>query len=208
MLLISAIGLMALALGYFKGPYPLAMVGSPDEGLSNTLPPKIMLIALGLFQFGFLLAIEKPMRQLLNRLRLWTSTVLVSSMIMTVYLWHITVMVIVIGILYLFDGFGLRMEPGSTAWWSTRPVWVFALFVLLLPTALALSRFERGGKKTGASTLTAVRQVAGAVMICLGVALLAMYGYGGGPVPRLDVMSFALVVVGSGISGLLPGFRS
>jgi hypothetical protein len=44
-------------------------------------------------------------------------------------------------------------------------------------------------------------------MICLGVALLALYGYGGGPLPRLDLMSFSLVIVGSGISGLLPKFR-
>jgi hypothetical protein len=44
-------------------------------------------------------------------------------------------------------------------------------------------------------------------MICLGVALLAMYGFGGGPVERLDLISFMLVIVGSGISGLLPKFR-
>ncbi len=208
MLLVSAVGLAGLTLGYFKGPYPLAMVGSPDEGLSNTLPPKVMLIALGLFQFGFLLAIEKPMRHLLNRLWLWTSTVLISSMIMTVYLWHITVMVILIGVLFLFDGFGLTIEPGTSAWWSTRPVWVIVLFILLLPTALLLSRFERGGRKTGKAAPFASRQVAGAIMLCLGVALLAMHGYGGGPFEHMDKMSFAFVVVGSGISGLLPGFRS
>jgi len=53
------------------------------------------------------------------------------------------------------------------------------------------------------------------MMICLGVALLAMYGYGGGPIPKLavgsmelDVGSFVLVIVGAGISGLLPRFRS
>ena len=44
-------------------------------------------------------------------------------------------------------------------------------------------------------------------MICLGVALLAMYGYGGGPIARLDLIAFSLVIVGSGISGLLPSFK-
>jgi hypothetical protein len=43
------------------------------------------------------------------------------------------------------------------------------------------------------------------MMLCLGIALLALYGYGGGPIPRLDVMSFTLVVIGAGVSGLLPG---
>jgi hypothetical protein len=45
------------------------------------------------------------------------------------------------------------------------------------------------------------------MMICLGVALLAMYGYGGGPLPNLDLYSLAMVVAGAGISGILPGVR-
>ena len=208
MLLVSAVGLLALWLLVFKGPYPMAMVGSPDEDVSNSLPPKITLIALGLFQFGFLLGIEKPMRALLNRLWLWTSTVLISSMIMTVYLWHITVMIVFIAVSFLLGGPGLGIEPGTDAWWWTRPLWLVGLWIPLLPVALVLSRFERGSRPASAKVPASARQVGGAVMICLGVALLAMYGYGGGPVPRLDVMSFGLVVVGSAISGLLPGFRS
>jgi peptidoglycan/LPS O-acetylase OafA/YrhL len=94
LLLYSAVGFVTLYLLISKGPYPLAMVGSPDEGLSNTLPPKVTLIALGVFQFGLLLALEGPMRRVLESLRLWTATVLINSMIMTLYLWHITVMVL------------------------------------------------------------------------------------------------------------------
>ena len=55
---ISALGFLALVLLVFVGPYPVAMVGSPDKELSNSLPPKITLLALGVFQFGLLLAIE------------------------------------------------------------------------------------------------------------------------------------------------------
>jgi len=46
LLLYSALGLATMSLLIFEGPYPFAMVGSPDEGLSNTLPPKITLLAL------------------------------------------------------------------------------------------------------------------------------------------------------------------
>jgi peptidoglycan/LPS O-acetylase OafA/YrhL len=74
----SAIGFGALWILIFEGPYPFAMVGSPDEGLSNTLPPKITLFALGVFQFGLLLAIEAPMRRLLSNVRLWAATVLMA----------------------------------------------------------------------------------------------------------------------------------
>ncbi len=207
LLLYSALGLAAMSLLIFVGPYPLAMVGSPDEGLSNTLPPKITLLALAIFQFGLLLSIEGPMRRFLQNLRLWTATVLINSMIMTVYLWHITIMVIFVSLLYLADGFGLGLEPGTPAWWLLRPLWIAVLYMLLLPVALLMSPFERRGRAADAGVPSAVRQVGGAMMICLGVALLAMYGYGGGPLPRLDVASFALVVFGSGISGLLPGFK-
>ena len=208
LIIYSAMGLLALYLLIFKGPYPLAMVGSPDEGLSNTLPPKITLLALGIFQFGLLLALEGPMRRTLSGLRLWTATVLVNSMIMTVYLWHITVMVVFVALLYMAGGIGLTLEPGTTEWWLWRPVWVAVLLVLLIPVALPLSTFERRGRSQNSATPSAARQVTGAMMICLGVALLAMYGYGGGPIPRLDVGSFALVIVGAGISGVLPGFKS
>ncbi len=203
----AAVGFLVLWLLVFRGPYPLAMVGSPDEGLSNTLPPKITLLALGVLQFGLLLSLESPMRRVLNGLRLWTATVLINSMIMTVYLWHITVMVVFVAVLYLAGGPGLGIEPGTTEWWWSRPVWVGVLLVLLLPIALLLSPLERRSRSADAAVPAPARQVAGAIMICLGVALLAMYGFGGGPFPRLDLAAFSLVVVGSGISGLLPGFR-
>ncbi len=206
-LFFSVAGFTTLWLMVMYGPYPLAMVGSPDPDLSNTLPPKVTLLALGIFQFGLLLALETPMRRALNGLRLWTATVLINSMIMTVYLWHITVMVIFVALLYLAGGAGLGIEPGTAEWWWSRPVWIAILFLLLLPVALLLSPLERRGRPADAPVPAAGRQIAGAIVICLGVSLLAMYGYGGGPIERLDLISLAMVVVGSGIAGLLPKFR-
>jgi peptidoglycan/LPS O-acetylase OafA/YrhL len=199
----SALGLLALALLIFIGPYPFAMVGSPDENLSNTLPPKITLLALGIAQFGLLLSVEAPMRRVLAGLRIWAATVLINSMIMTLYLWHITVMVILVSLLYLGDGFGLGVEPASTAWWLTRPVWIAVLYACLVPVALLLGPLERRARPAGAPVPSATRLVAGAVLICVGVALLALYGFGNAPVPGLDIAAFALVVVGAAISGLL-----
>ena len=210
----AAFALVALYLLVFPGPYPLAMVGSPDEGISNSQPPKIVLLALGVFQFSLLLALEGPMRRALAGLRLWTATVLINSMIMTVYLWHITVMVVFGAVLYLAGGPGLGIEPGTTEWWLSRPIWIAILMVLLLPVALLLSPLERRSRSADLATPSAARQIGGAMMVCLGLALLAKYGYGGGPLPKLtvgsmqlDVGSFVLVIVGSGLSGLLPRFK-
>ena len=203
LLAISALALASLCVLVFAGPYPLAMIGSPDMTLSNTTPPKITLIALGTFQFGLLLALERPMRRLLEGLRLWTATVLINSMIMTIYLWHISVMMMLIAILYYGGGIGLGFEPGSAGWWWSRPPWILVLLALLIPLALLLSPLERLSRAAGAAALSPARQVAGAVLVCLGIALLARFGYGGVS-PWLDIGAFTLVAAGAAVGGLLP----
>jgi hypothetical protein len=147
------------------------------------------------------------MRRVLESLRLWTATVLINSMIMTLYLWHITVMVLLGTILYFANGFGFGIEPGTSAWWWTRPIWIGVLLLLLFPAALALSPLERRGRIPGAKIPSAARQIAGAVILCLGISLLAVFGYGGGIFTGQDIVSFALVVAGAELSGLLPRLR-
>ena len=47
------------------------------------------------------------------------------------------------------------------------------------------------------------RQVSGAMLLCLGIALLAMFGFGGGPVPWLDQAAFGarrLDVIGNALA--------
>ena len=204
LLALSASSLLALALLVYFGPYPLAMIGSPDMDLSNTTPPKVTLIALALFQFGLLLAIEAPMRRRLENARLWAATVLVNGMIMSIYLWHITVMVLLISALYLAGGHGLGFEPGTPEWWLSRPAWVAVLLFLLLPLALLLSPLERMTRKAQQAPASTLRQVCGASMVCLGIALLSLFGYSGGPLPWLDMASFTLVVAGAIVGGLYP----
>lgn len=201
----AASGLAVLALLIFTGPYPLAMVGSPDEDLSNTLPPKVTLIALAAVQFGLLLTVEAPMRRVLRRLDVWAATVMVNGLIMTVYLWHLTVLVIVVALAWLAGGFGLHVEPATPEWWLTRPLWIAVLYAALLPVALALSRFERRARPAHAAIPSAPRQVGGAVLLCLGVALLALFGFGDSPLPRLDIAAFIMAIAGAGISGVLRG---
>jgi len=157
-------------------------------------------------QFGVLLALEQPMRRKLQNLKLWAGVVLVNTMIMTVYLWHLTVMIIIVALLYLFGGVGLGVEPGTTEWWLTRPLWILFLMAVLVPVALPMSAFERRGRDPGLPVPSSVRQVGGAMLLCLGIAFLARFGYGGGPIRHFDLISFALVIIGAAMSGLLTGF--
>ncbi|MFN0008359.1 MAG: acyltransferase family protein [Planctomycetota bacterium] len=177
-LLYFAIGLLLLLALTRYGPYPRAMVGVPGEPISNTSPPKITLLALAVMQGGLLLSLQAAARRWLSRAAPWTATILVNGMIMTIYLWHLTAMLFVIALSSAVGGVGLRVDPGSGAWWATRPLWHAVLAIALFPLVLMFGRFERPKSRTGSSP-RATRLLAGAALVCAGLALLALGGVGG-----------------------------
>ena len=176
-LLLCVAGLALLVCLTVVGPYPRAMVGVPGGEISNTTPPKITLIALAAAQGGLLLSLQSPARRWLARAVPWTATVLINGMIMTIYLWHLTAMVLWIGLAHVLGGIGLGAAPGSAAWWRGRPLWIVVLALVLLPLVLLFARFER--PKSSPSIPAAWRLVAGASALVIGLAVLARDGIGG-----------------------------
>lgn len=142
-------GLVALGLLVRFGPYPVAMIGVPGSDLSNSMPPTLALLALGIAQTGFAFALEPQARRMLDRVNVWTAVVLVNGMIMTVYLWHLTAFVLVMVAAWLLGGLGLHVEPGSAQWWLSRPIWFAAYIAVLLPLILIFVRFERASRSAG-----------------------------------------------------------
>jgi hypothetical protein len=158
------------------GPYPISMVGVPGEEVSNTLPPDILLLALGAAQTGLVLMLEGPMRRLLDKTRVWAATVLVNGTIMTVYLWHLTVLALLVGLAKLAGGIGLHYVPGSDAWWLARIPWFVALIagmVLLLPL---VGRFERASPPPATFRPSPARILIGAALVSAGIAYLTLGG--------------------------------
>ena len=202
LLTVSLLSLATLAALILVGPYPIAMAGSPGDEVSNTLPPKITLLALGLFQFGLLLAIEKPMQRFLAGLRVWTCTVIINTMIMTVYLWHMTVLLLVFGVSYFAGGFGLGVTVGSAEWWLTRPLWLALLAVLLMPVSLLLSPLERVARPKDAPVPAAWRLVAGALMAGAGITLATLMGLDGNILSPTNTGVIGLVLGGAWVCGV------
>jgi hypothetical protein len=200
-LLVAIVGLAALIALTELGPYPRAMVGVPGEGLSNTTPPKCTLLALALLQGGLMLAMQAPLRRFLARAVPWTATVLINGMIMTIYLWHLTAMVLVIAASDALGGVGLHLAPGSAAWWGTRPLWHVVLALALLPLVLLFGRFERPKDRSG-PPVAAARLVPGAALCCAGLALLALGGIGGEGWLGLRWMILALPFAGAALIGV------
>ena len=185
------------------GPYPRAMVGVPGAGISNTTPPKIMLSALALAQRGLLLSLQPLLARWLMRAVPWTATVLINGMIMTVYLWHLTAMVLWIGLASALGGIGLTHRPGTGEWWRARPVWMITLAIVLFPLVMIFSRFER--PKASATAPPAWRLVLGASLLVVGLALLALDGIGGSGWLGLRPVVLALPFAGAALIGAGTG---
>jgi fucose 4-O-acetylase-like acetyltransferase len=193
----------AMILGLITiGPYPVSMVSVPGQEISNTLPPKISMLALGIVQCGLLLSMEAPMRRWLSRARPWTAVVLINGMIMTVFLWHLTASTLAIGCALLLDDIGLKMMPGSGAWWALRPVWLLAYLLALLPFALGFGRFERSA--AGKHIHSSWRLVTGAILICAGLAMLALDGVAGNGWLGLRPVVLLLPFAGAVLAGVNP----
>ncbi|MEM1052398.1 MAG: acyltransferase [Pseudomonadota bacterium] len=168
------LGLGALISITVYGFYPVSMVSAPD-GFSNSLPPTLALLALGVVQVGLVLGLEPLGRRMLNNVRLWTATVLMNGMIMTVFLWHLTAFVLVMTFVWVaLGGIGLDSVPGTSQWWSTRPIWLAIYSVALLPMIGFFARHERSfGPIRGGRTVPKARAVAGVVLICVGLGCTA-----------------------------------
>ena len=153
-LLWAAGGLTALIALENLGPYPVSMVSVQGEEISNSMPPNLTMLALGAAQTGLLLALEKPARRLLERgVLLGRQTVLINSVIMTVFLWHFTTLILV-SALALLTGVGLSFFPGTDAWWLTRPLWIAVLVLALFPFVAAFTASSATGRPVAAPRRT------------------------------------------------------
>ena len=192
------------------GPYPVAMIGVPGNDLSNSMPPTVALLALGIAQAGLALALEVPMRRLLDKAWLWTATVLMNGIIMTVYLWHLTAFVLVLVAAWLLGGIGLHVAPGTAQWWQLRPVWFAIYIAALLPLIAVFARFEQMGSKGGKGELKQVpnwRLIGGLALVCLGLALTAGISIASPEgVTGLRFWVVALPFVGAGLVGFGPAY--
>jgi peptidoglycan/LPS O-acetylase OafA/YrhL len=191
-------GLAALVFLVEVGQYPVAMLTVPGAEFSNTRPPTVALVALAAMQFGLLGLLQVPARRWLGRPAAWTATVLVNGYIMTVFLWHSTVQTLLVGIAAWLGGLGLGARPGSLAWWLLRPAWMLAMLLVLLPVVALLGRFEQGGREGAAPAAAplAWTQVAGTLLVSLGLGLLAGLGMSLPQFPYLRVGPLVMALGG------------
>ena len=67
-----------------------------------------------------------------------------NTVILTVFLWHMTALLVVLGVLRALD-VNPPAEP-TAAWWAQRPFWVVAPALVLVVLVAVFARFEHLGR--------------------------------------------------------------
>ena len=106
----GALGALLVLTG--PGPYPVSMLGLPGQEVSNMLPPSVCVIAVGVVQLGLVMLARPALLRWLERPRAWRTVVAANSAVMTLFLWHITGLVLAAGAAYLA---GLALPPIGSA---------------------------------------------------------------------------------------------
>ena len=137
----AAGGLAALAGLTASGAWPPSMVGLPGDRVSNMNPPSLCIVALTVWLVGLAMLVRDPLRRWLTRPRPWTLVVSAGSSLMTLFLWHLTALVLALHVLHPLGV--TRPIPGTATWWALRPLWLLVPAVLLAPLVALFSRLER-----------------------------------------------------------------
>ncbi len=131
--------------------YPRSMVGVDIEPVSNMSPPSIAIVALACWQIGAAMLLRTSVNGWLERPRVWAGVVYVNSIIMTLFLWHLTALVVAIVLLYPL-GFGHPVDA-TVRWWTERALWLAAPAVILVALVWIFGRFERPALQPSPTTV-------------------------------------------------------
>lgn len=108
--------------------------------LGNQWPPTATMAVLAVIQASALTLLHRPLTALMRTKGAQGAVFLVGSRLMTVYLWHLPVIMVLIGIELVPP---LPMPaPGSAAWWWTRPVFLIVVLAAVWALSLWLVRYE------------------------------------------------------------------
>lgn len=194
-------GLLVLAVLTLAMNYPVSMIHLFDAPRSNAMPPTFALLALGVWQCGAMLIAEPAANRWLQRGRMWLRVVVANGMIMTLYLWNMSAVVLA-AVILLPTGVFPQPDPLSVGWWLLRPVWLVACAICLVPFVFAFRWTERPFPPSSvtAGPVNTAATVLGTLLAVAGLAILAAKAFPViGEPSRIQLLGAVAVLV----SGLL-----
>jgi hypothetical protein len=123
------------------GAYPKSLLGTDVEAVSNAYPPTVCFLLGGIWTIGAAMLLWPSLQRFLERRSVWKATIVLNSVIMTLFLWHMTAF---LGAVLVLWPLGLLHEHQSTAaWWLQRPVIYVVATTFLVGLIAVFGRFER-----------------------------------------------------------------
>lgn len=152
-----------------------AGVYSPDL-IENLNPPTVTLLLVGVAQTSALSLLRPRLAEISKRPRVAAFTNFVTARTMTIYLWHMVVLLTMAGLTALFAmSTGMTLpEPSSIEWWLTRPLWLAVALALTAGVAWALAGAER--RALPVPTASPARAASAVLAGLVGVVLLLVTG--------------------------------
>jgi peptidoglycan/LPS O-acetylase OafA/YrhL len=144
--------------------------------IANINPPTAALLLVGVAHTSLLSLHRERLERFSHRPRVAAFTGFVTARTMTIYLWHMPVLLVMAGataIYALTTGVTLPALD-SAGWWAGRPLWLATALALTAIVAVAFTRFE--SRPAPQATTSRRRLVAGASSGLIGVVLLLVLG--------------------------------
>jgi hypothetical protein len=133
--------LVLIAVGCYLVLVPMTLLGPWDtDMLANLNPPTVPLVLLGLAQACVLRLIRPVLAALMNTHAARAVVFLVGTRLMSIYLWHLPLIIALSGIALLIPG--ASPEPASPLWWYTRPIAYLVVLAALFGLSFLVARFE------------------------------------------------------------------
>ncbi len=198
------------------GPWPISLVGMPGDPISNMAPPTVVL-AIHCMNWVLVVALLKnPLTKLLARAGVWRRVVWVNLVAMTLYLWHLPMLVLLIVLSHFFgmdrptrigaNGYpvpdGWNYAIGSIGFWFIFGIAVWAIVRLMWP----LEHFRLPGWDWPSKALIPKESFAtkaswlGVVGAGVGLLMLSATGLGGFP---FRIVHYVKLPLNSGLAILL-----
>jgi len=134
------------------GPWPAVMLHHGGLEHSPTHPPSTALLLFGFAYSATAAALAPAVNRWLTRsARAWQVTIAANAVAMSVYLWHMTAGMLVIGAAYL-AGLLPEVEAGTGAWWWTKLPFLAANLLVLVPIVRRVAPIEQRQLLAGPST--------------------------------------------------------
>lgn len=162
-------------------------VYSPDL-VANINPPTGALLLVGVVHLALVSLLRDRIARFSRRPSPAAFSDFVNRRTMTIYLWHMPVLLTMAGGLALLSiaAGAVLPAPSSAAWWAGRPLWLLTAAVLSAVVAVSLTRFEN--RPAPESTSSSRRLTAAVALGIASIALLLVVG--------TTVVTAALAVVG------------